>query len=413
MTSSDSNLQRFGRQRRGEFVALLAAITAMVALAIDSMLPAFAAVREDFGLPADSTRVALVITVFFFGLGFGQYLYGPLSDRFGRRVILLGSMAIYIVAGIGTAASPSLAVILALRFVWGVAAAGPRVMATAIVRDRFSGDEMARVMSIMMAIFLIVPAFAPALGQLALRLGDWRTTFALPPVVAALLFVWALRIEESLPTDRRRRLDVGSIVAATREVLTSRYTVGHLLGLTFALSAFLPYLASGERIYGQIYGEADRFPLWFGISSVISAITAITVSRTVERFGAPRMLQVVLTIFLTGSAGLSLAALANHGVPPFWLFFLLMTAVLSSFGVSSALLNSLAMQPMGHIAGTASATIGTISFVAASLLSSFVDRLIGDTVTPFALSFVVYATLAIVATRWGRAAVHQHAGALR
>lgn len=394
--------ETFGRQRRGEMVALLASITAMVALAIDSMLPSFANIRESFGLPPDSTQVALVITVFFLGLGLGQFIYGPVADRFGRRPVLLTSMGVYVIVGLATAASPSLTVILILRFIWGVAAAGPRVVATAIVRDRFSGDEMAKVMSIMMAIFLIVPAIAPSLGQLALRLGSWRTTFATPPLIAALMWLWAFRIDESLPAEHRRPLDVAGTWAATKEVLTTRYTVGHLLGLLFALSAFLPYLSSGERIYGLIYDEADRFPLWFAISSVGSAVAAITASRTVKRFGALNVLRLVLGAFAVGSALLTIASMANSGVPPFWLFFLLMTLILASFGVSSAMLNSVAMEPMGHIAGTASATIGTISFVAASILSSFVDRIIGDTVTPFAASFVAYAVLAIMATTWAR-----------
>jgi DHA1 family bicyclomycin/chloramphenicol resistance-like MFS transporter len=394
--------QRFGRQRQGEMIALLAAITAMVALAIDSMLPAFASVRETFGLGPDSTSVAPVITVFFLGLGVGQFLYGPVSDRFGRRPVLLGSIGAYVALGFATAAAPSLPVILVLRFVWGLAAAGPRVVATAIVRDRFSGDQMAKVMSIMMAIFLIVPAIAPSIGQLALRLGSWRTTFATPPLLAMLLFVWAWRMAESLPPERRRPLDFPATFSATKEVLTNRHTLGHLLALLFALSAFLPYLASGERIYGQIYGEADRFPLWFAISSVATAIAAITASRTVERLGAANVLRLVLVTFATGSGLLAGAALLSNGVPPFWLFFLLMTAILSSFGVASALLNSIAMEPMGHIAGTASATIGTISFVSASVLSSIVDRLIGSTVTPFATSFLVYALLAIIATTWAR-----------
>lgn len=395
---------RFGRQRRSEMVALLAAITAMIALAIDSMLPAFASVREAFGLAPDSTSVALVITVFFLGLGVGQFLYGPVSDRFGRRPVLLSAMGAYVVLGFATAAAPTLPVVLGLRFVWGIAAAGPRVVATAIVRDRFSGDQMAKVMSIMMAIFLIVPAIAPTIGALALQLGSWRTTFATPPLLAMALWVWAWRIEESLPIERRRPLDFSATFAATREVLTTRHTVGHLAALTFALSAFLPYLASGERIYGQIYGEAERFPLWFAISSITTAIAAVTASRTVERYGAANVLRLVLLTFAGGSAMLAVAAALTGGVPPFWLFFAMMCTILSSFGVASALLNSIAMEPMGHIAGTASATIGTISFVSASVLSSLVDRIIGATVTPFATSFLVYAVLAILATQWARAA---------
>ncbi len=395
--------QRFGRQSRGEFVALLASITATVALAIDTMLPALADVREEFGLPPESTDVALIITVFFLGLGFGQFVYGPLSDRFGRRPILLASMGIYVLVGFGTALAPSLPVILALRFFWGVAAAGPRVVALAIVRDRFSGDQMAKVMSIMMAIFLIVPAVAPFLGQLALRFGSWRTTFGLPTVVTGLLVIWVMRVEESLPADKRRRLDPSGIWAATKEVLTTRQTLGPTLALTFALSAFLPYLASGERIYGQIYGEAERFPMWFAISSGVTATAAITASRTVERVGSSRLLRLALSTF-TGSASLlTIGALVSDGVPPFWLFFLLMSTILASFAVALALLNSIAMEPMGHIAGTASATIGTVSFVIASLLSSIVDRAIGDSITPFAAAFVGYALLAILASRWGQA----------
>ncbi len=394
--------KRFGRQSRGEFVVLLASITATVALAIDTTLPAFADVRRDFGLSPDSTDVALVITVFFLGLGLGQMLHGPLSDRFGRRPVLLSTLGIYVVAGFGTALSPNLTAILVLRFLWGVAAAGPRVVALAIVRDRFSGDKMARVMATMMAIFLIVPAVAPFLGQRAMQFGSWRATFALPAVLAALLAIWAMRIEESLPVAKRRPLDPKGIWAATREVMTTRQTLGPTLAITFALSAFLPYLASGERIYDQIYGEAARFPMWFAISAGTTAVAAITISRTVERFGSSRLVSAALAAFAGTSGVLTLSALSTGGIPPFWVFFPLMTLMLASFSVSLSLLNSIAMQPMGHIAGTASAMIGTFSFVVASLLSSIVDRAIGQSVTPFAAAFFGYALLAIISAAWGR-----------
>jgi len=197
------------RQSRGEFLGLMAAASATVAIAIDAMLPAFADVRQHFGLAATSSSSAMIVTVFMAGVGVGQLVYGTLADRFGRKPVFMAGLLLYVFAGFATALAPTLGTMLAGRFLWGLGAAGPRIVSQAMLRDRFRGDVLARAMAIVLTVFLVVPTLAPLLGQAVLQLGSWRYTFAIGPILATVVVLWSTRVSESLQASMRRPLDLG------------------------------------------------------------------------------------------------------------------------------------------------------------------------------------------------------------
>lgn len=382
------------RQTRGEFLALMAAASATIAIAIDAMLPAFADVREHFGLAGTSSEVALIITVFWAGIGVGQFIYGPLADRFGRKPVFMAGLFLYVVAGFATTFAPSLSALLVGRFLWGLGAAGPRVVSQAMLRDRFKGDALARAMAIILTIFLIVPTIAPALGQGLLQLGSWRYTFAIGPIFGTFVALWSTRIGESLDVSQRLALDVRSLGRSVAEVLRTRSALGNTIALMMLTAAFLPYLASSERMYSEVYDRGSQFFIWFAATSVVTAGFTLGTTRIVTRFGTRRAAMSVLALLLAVSVVNLIGTYVADGVPEFAFFFLATTLMVSLNTALTPLLASRALDDVGHIAGTAASTIGAISFIGASLLSPLVDGAIETTITPFAVGYLAFSVAA-------------------
>ena len=388
------------RQSRGEFLALMAAASATVAIAIDAMLPAFATVREHFGLGATAADAALIITVFIVGLGAGTLVYGPFADRFGRKPVFLAGLLLYVVAGFATTFAPTLPLLLVGRFFWGLGAAGPRVVSQAMLRDRYRGNELARAMAIILTVFLIVPTLAPLLGQAALQLGSWRYTFAIGPFFAVFVAIWSTRVTESLLPAMRQSLDPASVARNMGEVLRTRTALGNMLALMFLTAAFLPYLASSERIYNEVYGRGSQFFLWFAASSVVMAGFTLTTSRLVGRLGTTRTTIGVFTALVLTAATFAIITLATAGTPDFAFFVIATTLAISLTTALTPLLTSRALEDVGHIAGTAASTIGAVGFIGGALLSPVVDRAIDTTVTPFAVGYLVFGVVAAGAAAW-------------
>lgn len=388
------------RQSRGEFLALMAAGSATAAIAIDAMLPAFAMVREHFGLGATAADAALIITVFILGLGVGQLVYGPFADRFGRKPVFIAGLLLYVVAGFATTFAPTLPLLLVGRFLWGLGAAGPRVVSQAMLRDRYRGNELARAMAIILTVFLIVPTLAPLLGQAALQLGSWRYTFAIGPVFGVFVAIWATRVTESLEPSMRRSLDPASVVRNIGEVLRTRTALGNMLALMLLTAAFLPYLGSSERLYTEVYGRGSQFFLWFAASSVVMAGFTLATSRLVGRLGTTRMTMGVFTALVLVATAFVIVTLATAGTPSFAVFVVSTILLISLTTALTPLLTSRALEDVGHIAGTAASTIGAVGFIGGALLAPFVDRAIDTTVTPFAVGYLVFGVVAAGAAAW-------------
>ncbi|MGH1492197.1 MAG: MFS transporter [Acidimicrobiales bacterium] len=393
---------------QNEFVAFLATISATTALGIDLVIPAFGDVRQAFGLAPNSTQVALTVTVYFLGLSVAQIFYGPLTDRFGRKPVLLGSLGLYCAGAIAAAAAPGLTWLLLSRLLWGIGAAGPRVLLMAIARDVHSGDRLARVLSMAAAIFMIVPAMAPIIGQTILRLGQWRLVFGAPLLPAVALIVWtSLRLEETLPPEARRPLTLTRTNQAIKAVVGDRVALGYSLALMFDFASFASFLASTELLFDRVYDRSSQFPIFFGVMSAVMGITAFTGSRFIPRFGAQRMIRSLFFVTLAASTVLFIVSIAADGAPNIWLWFGLLTAANALRSLVNPLAGSEAMQSMGDQAGTAASVMGTISMGGGAILASVTDRFIRDSVTPLSTAYLLYGILELGAITWAIRATRQ------
>lgn len=395
-----------GRVGRIEFVALMASAMALAALSIDVVLPAFEEIRTEFGLPGDSNQTAAIVSVFFLGIAVAQIPFGLLADRLGRKRTLTIGLAIFAVGAVGSAMASTIEGVLAFRFVWGLGAAAPRVVSLSVVRDIYQGDGMARVMSFIAGVFILVPVVAPGLGALLLRVTDWRFLFWLCAAAGVGVWLWMLRLPETLPPERRmERLGLGQVIRAARLVTTDRQAVGYTIGLTFVFGAFISYLGSSEVIWETVYGRGDQFPIIFGALAAVIGLSMLSNAALVPRFGARRIIHGGLFAYVA-TAGMALAiALLTDGAPNFWLFTVLLALPLFAHGLLIPNTNSLAMARLGAVAGTASALIGAASILGASVIGLLIDRMFDGTVTPMITGFFaasVAALIAIVVTERGR-----------
>ena len=387
-----------------EFIAIMGLMSAMAALSIDMLLPGFGAMREAFDLAEDSTSLAATITLFITGQAIAMPFYGPLTDAFGRKRILYLGLGLYALGALGAAFAPSLELLYVSRVVWGIGSAGPRTISQAIVRDRFTGDSMARVMAFVQTAFFMGPIFAPLLGRLLLEIGSWRWLMAFGVVIAATTLIWSRRLAETLPPERRRPLGFGPTSDAFRAVLSSRVTLGYALVIMFDMGAFFSFLASTELVFDDIYDRPGAFVPYFSISSVVFAIVAINVGRLVPILGAAALARRAVVGLVAVSATMLTVTLSADGVPGFWAWVVLITAVNCFHTGIFPLCNSLALEPMGARAGTAAAVVGLIGGAGGAFLATFINRAIAGTVTPMAVGYFGYSLVSLAMLWWADSA---------
>lgn len=368
-----------------ELLTLMSATMALMALGIDLMLPAFDDIREAFDLGAGSPETGKVITVFFMGMAISQVVYGPLADRFGRKPVLYLGAAIYILGAIGSALAPTFGLLLASRFVWGVGAAGSRVVAIAIIRDRFEGEEMAKAMSQVMAVFMLVPILAPTLGTGIIAVLPWRGVFWFCAVFAVAITLWSLRMRESLNPADRRELRLGSTVAGYVEVGRTRVTAGYTISTIFLQGVFTTYLASSELLIADVFDREAQFPIIFGVVAILFAVGAIANGRVVGILGIHRLVNGVFLVLIPLTLVLVTISVASGGRPSFWIYMPLLAVTLGSFMLLMPNLNTAALGPVGHLAGTASALSGAVRMAGGAVLGTIVSGQVSDSTTPFSI----------------------------
>ncbi|MEO6652810.1 MAG: multidrug effflux MFS transporter [Ilumatobacteraceae bacterium] len=388
---------------RRHLLTMISAIMALTAVAIDLMLPAFDEIRVAFDLRDGSADTGRIVTYFFFGLAAAQMVYGPLTDRFGRKPVLYLGITIYIVGAIGSAVAPTFGILLASRFVWGVGAAGSRVVAIAIVRDRFEGPAMAKAMSQIMAVFVLVPVFAPTIGAGIVAVLPWRAAFWFCVVWAVAIAVWSVRLPETLAPSDRRSLSLSSTARGFAEVATTPITAGYTLASVFLQGVFTVYLASSEVIISEIFDRRSEFPFVFGGVATLFGVGAFVNGRVVDRVGIDRVVTIVLTIMVPLNALLVIETL-GASEPNFWVFMPTLGLILAGFMFLLPNLNSAAMEPVGHIAGTASSMTGAVRIALGAVLGTVISNQITDSVRPFAVGVAAMcgaAGLCVVAVRVG------------
>lgn len=383
--------------RRGEFIALMSMVTATIAISIDTVLPAFDEIEAEFDLGDVSSPVSLTITVFLASMGLGMLVWGPLADRFGRKSTMYVSLGLFVVGAAISTLSSSFGVFLVGRAVWGAAAAGPRVISLAMTRDAYDGDLMARIMSLTSAVFLVVPVLAPGVGELVLTVGSWRWTTAVGGALGMVAAVWLTRMNETLDPRNVLPLDGRRVVRATRTVFSTRSTMLFTLAALLGYGAFFPWLGSSVQMIGEVYDRPDQFALLFGLNAAVMAGTILTVERLVQRYRTYPVLRVLAVALVPVSVLYVVIAVFADGVPGFWAWFALASLLTALNAGTTPLMQTLSMQPMGAIAGTASSVTGAIIFVGGALLGAVVDRAIDTTITPFGVGFLVYGSLALTA----------------
>ena len=396
---ADNNLPTDGPGIR-EFIALMAFLMSLVALSIDAMLPAFPEMALDLGV-AKANDVQLVISFLFIGLAFGQLFYGPVSDSIGRKPAIYLGIAFFIVGSVLSLVATSYTAMLVGRFLQGIGAAGPRTVAVALIRDRFHGSSMARVMSFIMTVFILVPILAPSLGQGILLFAGWRAIFASFIVLALLTVGWlAIRQPETLTPENRRPFSLKGIRSGLADVLGNRVVMTYTLVTGCISGAFFGYLNVCQQIFQVQYGLGRQFPLYFAFLAIAVGIASLMNSVLVMRYG----MHALANWALRGLMLLSLIFLAtvwfNDGHPALWIFVVICLAIFFFIGVLFGNLNSIAMEPLGHVAGTAAAVIGSVATVMAVVLGFFIGNSYDGTLYPMAIGFVTLTLTSLVLIAW-------------
>jgi len=366
-----------------------------MALAIDIMLPAFPEIRASMGVAEGSAQVGRLVTAFFLGVAVGQIPVGLLCDRFGRKPVLRVGMLVYTVAAIASMLAPNLLVMTIARFVWGLGSSAPRVATLAIVRDRYAGSNMARVMSMIMAIFILVPVVAPSIGASLLWFGSWRIVFGFCATAGLIVFIWAGRLDETLDQANRRPLRIRPVLAAGREVFRHRTTVMYGLAMTALMGAFTGYITGAERIFDEGFRVKEWFPAIFGLCAAGMGVATFVNSRIVQRVGLRRALTRSITALTLLSMVLVALAFVTDGTPHLGVFLPLWVLMASAYGQSMPNFNSAAMEPVGAVAGTAAALLGAFSLAGGSVIGALIDHAFDGTVRPLVIAFASAALIAV------------------
>lgn len=376
-----------------EFIVFTAAAMVLTALGIDIMLPAFADVREYYSVGEDTSQTDKLVSFFFMGQ-IMQILFGYLTDRHGRLPILRLGVVLYILSGFVTVFSPSLEWMFFLRFISGMGAAAVLMTSIASVRDRYAGDEMARIMSFVMTIFLFTPVVAPALGALVLKYYSWKTVFLIPPSFAFFVLIWSFRLKESHPKEARVRTSIGEILPNLKTIITNERFARYVTVATLLFSILSSYVSSSERIIGEIYHSPDLFPIIFGTIGLFMAVLALSNSYFTKRYGAKQTLKLILLLY-TATAGILLGCTMVLGdPPPMIVFFVLIAMLMALTTAGDPNSNAMAMEFMGENTGLAASVDGTIFFFIGSSLGATLSTQLTDTLLPLALGAFVVSLIA-------------------
>ena len=394
-----------------EFSLLMALLMSIVSFSIDAVLPALGEIGKVFTLQ-NSNQAQWVIISIFAGMTIGQLIAGPLSDAIGRKRILFTGIIIYFFGSLLCYITQSFEWFLVGRFIQGIGVSGPYVATISIVRDKYSGAQMARIMSLIMMVFIVAPAVAPSLGQLIIHFFGWRDIFVLYMVYALVVGTWvALRLEETLVPENRLPMRVQAFKEGFKEVVSNKTTMSYLLCAGFCFGGFIGYLGTSQQIFMQQFGQTGQeFSIYFAILAGVMGFASFTNSKIVMKFGMRPIcmygflgLCVISSVFLIIQlSGVSIS---------FWMFMLYACILFLLFGTLFGNLNAIAMEPMGHVAGMASAIIGASSSILSLILASIIGQLYNGTLVPMTCGFVILCGLAFGITLYEKKQLNRLEGA--
>ncbi len=369
------------RMKFAEFVVLIAAMMAAQAIAVDAMLPAFPVIADALHV-SNENQVQWILTFYISGMGCGQLVWGMLSDRFGRRPVLLGGLTLYVLAALLCGVAGSFHALLAWRFVHGLAAASVTV-SRSVIRDLYSGRHMARVMSLTFVVFLTVPVLAPGLGQLILLMAPWRAIFIACGVYAAIVWLWAmLRLKETLHPEYRLTLTRSHVAAAVRLVLGNRTSLCYTLALAVMFGSILAYVGMVAQIFSDVFHRAALMPIMFALCAVTMGFAAFMNSHFVERLGMRLISHTALLIFI-GITALHVVV-AALGWEHLWSFVMFQAVTMAFFSLSVSNFGAMAMDPIGEVAGIGASLQGFIQSFGGALVGAAIGRLFNGSTVPLA-----------------------------
>lgn len=381
-----------------ELIVMMASVMALNALAIDSMLPAFPAMAETLNV----SRIAIqkVIAVYLLGLGIGALVYGPLSDRYGRKPILLGALVGYSILGLASSFSSSFDMLLTARFLHGMMSASLGVLAVSIIRDLYSGDAMARRMSTIFLVFMIVPIIAPTIGQAVLLFSGWRTIFDLLAVMSIVVALWVTRrLPETLKPENVVPINMAALASTWKQVVLHRNANGYMLGGGLVQGSLFGYLNCSQQAFDQTFGAPEWFTIGFAIVAVGIACANFTNARIVEKFGARRVSQTALFLFiLFALVQMAAAVFASKNLP---LFIGILMVNMAMVGFIGSNFSSIAMTPFGKVAGAASSFQMFVRTIIAALIGGWIGASYDGSVVPVATGFLICGLVSLALVLWG------------
>ena len=382
-----------------EFIALMAALMSVVALAIDALLPALDIIGHSIGTESNSENQLLIIMIFL-GLGIGPLLFGPISDSLGRKPIVYVGFLIFIIASFICIHAQSIEVMIAGRILQGIGLSAPRTISIAIVRDTFSGDYMARIMSFITVVFLLVPIVAPALGKFVLELYNWEAIFYFQLIIVVIVSIWFyFRQPETLHPEYRVKLTKTTAIDGAKELFKHKQTIGYTVISGFITGSFMVYLSTSQQVFEHQYNLADEFPFIFAGLAISMGAASLSNGSIVVKFGMKRLATSALYTFF-GVSLLYILLFFNSENPSIEVLLLFFAIQFFSIGFLFGNLRALAMQPIAHIAGIGAAITGFISTIMAVPISALIGLYVEDTVLPLFIGFCICSFLAILITRY-------------
>ena len=377
-----------------EFTILVALLMSIVAISIDALLPALGIISSEISLDYPN-QIQLVISALFLGMAVGQLICGPLSDAIGRKKVLYGGILFFLCGSLICFFAQDITVLLIGRVIQGLGVSGPYVSAISIVRDKYAGREMAKIMSLVMMIFIMVPAIAPSLGQAILLVASWRYVFVLYIVYSIAVGLWIfLRLEETLPKEKRIPFSVAGFTDGFKEVIGNRITMGYTLCMGLFFGSFMGYLNSSQQIFQVQFGTGKLFTVYFGLLALVFGLASLFNSHFVEKWGMHYISKRAVVGIIIGSV----IFLALHGVVniQLWMFMVYAAILFFCFGLIFGNVNAMAMEPMGHVAGIASAVIGSVSSIISMVIGTAIGQFYNNTLIPTTLGFLIMTSLALI-----------------
>lgn len=378
----------------GEFTLLVALLMSIVAISIDALLPALDAIRADIVL-AHPNQAQYVVSALFFGMAIGQLICGPLSDATGRKKVLYGGVLLFLAGTVLCYVATDINTLLVGRFIQGLGVSGPYVSAISIVRDKYAGNDMARIMSLVMMIFIMVPAVAPSLGLAVMWFGSWRDIFLLYIFYALLIVIWIfIRLEETLPKARRIPMSRAGFFDGFKEVVSNVPTLCYMICMGLFFGSFIGYLNSSQQIFQDLFHTGDLFSLYFGVLAIVFGASSLVNSQLVQKLGMQHLAKLAIWGIIASSAIFLIVHLSV--TIELWMFMIYAAVLFFCFGLVFGNVNAMAMEPMGHVAGIAAAIIGSTSSLMSMVIGTFIGQMYNGTLFPVTCGFLIFGSISML-----------------